>query len=345
MSRENINVYPRPESPVEQENQIMPLQIDVALKMIPEFHGSRDELHKFIACCDIVSVSCTTRADRELLLNVIKTKLSGNAYNLVKYKTFASWDELKIILQEQYLEKRTIAQIQTELLTSKQQQGESIRSFANRLERLTLDLTDACIANQGIEAAPIISSLNSNAVLKAFVEGLNGHIKLIIKASRFTKFEDAVEAAVEEERTQKSSRLQNFPNTNSSNQNQKNRQKCFKCGKPNHIAANCYSNSNSFPKYPKTEIKREANVHNLTIICRYCKNPGHTIEECRKRQYNNSRNRREHSDDNARSTNSMFVHQRTTSSQQNKQPSQVSGNGSGRVTTSSATQVRDIKSA
>lgn len=32
------------------------------------------------------------------------------------------------------------------------------------------------------------------------------------------------------------------------------------------------------------------NPRNTELICRYCKNPGHTLEQCRKRQYNNSRN-------------------------------------------------------
>ena len=105
------------------ENQtieVMPLQIDTALRMIPEFHGNRDELHKFITCCDIVAGTCSLRGDAESLVNVIKTKLCGSAYNLVKYKTFADWAALKIILQAQYLEHRTIAQLQTKLVNSRQ---------------------------------------------------------------------------------------------------------------------------------------------------------------------------------------------------------------------------------
>lgn len=38
---------------------------------------------------------------------------------------------------------------------------------------------------------------------------------------------------------------------------------------------------------PRRDDNRYANDNKVS--CRYCKNIGHTIEECRKRQYNNSR--------------------------------------------------------
>lgn len=272
--------------PEENGNANMVFSIDLALKMIPEFKGDRDTLHKFIACCDIVHPMATTRAETQTLLNVIKTKLSGAAYNLIKYKEFATWDELKIFLQEQYLERRTIAQIQSELLNCRQRQNEGVRPFANRIERLMLDLTDACIASEGDGARDVIQNLNKKSALKAFVEGLQSPIKLIVKASRFENLTDAVEFACEEERTL-NSKHKNF--NSDTNFTFKKPIKCFKCGKGNHLSDQCFSQNNvrNFPSYPN-RIKPE-NVLRIQETCRYCKNVGHTIEVCRKRQFNNSR--------------------------------------------------------
>lgn len=132
---------------LELENINMAFSLETALKMIPEFNGDRDKLHRFITCCDIVGETAINNVERNQFLNVIKCKLTGPAYNIIKYQNFATWDALKLSLQNQYLEKRTIAQIQRELLSSKQNFNESIRDFANRLERLTADLNDACIAS------------------------------------------------------------------------------------------------------------------------------------------------------------------------------------------------------
>ena len=87
----------------------MSFQIDTALKMIPEFDGNKGNLHRFLTCCDIVADTATTAAQKESFLNVVKTKLTKSAYNIIKYKTFDDWDSLKTILQSQYLERRTIA--------------------------------------------------------------------------------------------------------------------------------------------------------------------------------------------------------------------------------------------
>lgn len=53
--------------------------VDLALKMIPEFSGNREVLHKFVTCVDIVRAMCTTNAHKINLLNVV-TNMCGSAY-------------------------------------------------------------------------------------------------------------------------------------------------------------------------------------------------------------------------------------------------------------------------
>ncbi|KAG5861093.1 hypothetical protein JTB14_025765 [Gonioctena quinquepunctata] len=117
--------------------------------MIPDFDGNRENIHKFLTCCDVVWEIATTRAQQVTFMHIAKSKLSGSAYNVIKYKVMNDWPEFKLVLQNQYLERRTIAQIQTELLNSRQYPNEDVRTFANRIEKLTIDLNDACIASEG----------------------------------------------------------------------------------------------------------------------------------------------------------------------------------------------------
>lgn len=47
-------------------------------------------------------------------------------------------------------------------------------------------------------------------------------------------------------------------------------------------------NRYQIPRFTRPESNRNQNTGEVKT-CRYCKNIGHTIENCRKRQYNNSR--------------------------------------------------------
>lgn len=266
-------------------SETMPkLNVDFALRLIPDFNGDRKDFHKFVSCCDVANSDLSQAADSQLLVNIIKSKLSGSAYNVVKHKTFTTWDELKAALQEQFLETRSIAQLQSELIKTKQNQGESVRSFANRVEQLLNDLNDACIATEGREAATTINNLNSKTAFKTFVEGLNYSLKLIIKASRFTKLSDAIEAAVEEERNLFENSYQN--KTFNKNKN-KTFKKCNFCKRNGHLENECFiknrpCSSQRLPTFPKRELKSE--VHVTNIVCAYCKKQGHHIKDCFKKK-------------------------------------------------------------
>lgn len=255
--------------------------------------------------------TATTRAEKDSFLSVVKTKLSGLAYEIVKYGEFDNWEILKPAIQNQFLETRTIAQIQLELLSTRQKQNEDVRSFANKIERLCQDLTDACVRSEGV-----------------------------IKASRFDDLTAAIEAACEEERT-----LKCIGHVNSSYPKMNNFIRCYKCGKSNHKANQCYSNKASesnklpdFQNFARSAHKREVKVNNINITCAYCKNVGHTIDNCRKRQYNN-----------AKRSNYQNISNNTADKSQNSyfnNRNSYSGNGQGPSTsTGSETPVRNLKTA
>lgn len=280
----------------------MSYSIDIALKMIPEFAGDRNELHKFITCGNIVNAMCTTNTAKSSLINIVKTKLSGSAYDIIKYKQFDSWDDLRAELEKQYGEKRSIAQIQSELLNIHQGK-DNVRDFANKIIKLKCDLDDACIKEQGINSAEIVQNLNRHAALKAFVDGLNNPIKLIIKASRFEDLHQAIEAACEEEKCITNNKNQeSVQNCSCSKNNSRPKPNNYHQNYPlqNSNFANNYNNFNQsrpFNNYNQNYALRTnpnfANSYNnysqQSNFCRYCKKGGHTLEMCRRRAYNNSR--------------------------------------------------------
>ncbi|KAG5871905.1 hypothetical protein JTB14_017957 [Gonioctena quinquepunctata] len=95
-----------------------------------------------------------------------------------------------------------------------------------------------------------IESLNKKSERKAFIDGLNTSICLIMKASRFSTLTSAIEAAVEEERNMSSEPQNKFS---------QNKFKCRKCHKGNHKTEDCYFNkppaSSNLPKFSGVTVK------------------------------------------------------------------------------------------
>lgn len=290
-----------------EDNMAAKLSVELALKVIPEFSGIKSDFHKFLNCCDAMfSDGKLSESDNQLFLIIVKSKLSGNAYSLTKYKESNNWPDLKKILQDFYLEKRTVAQLQSELVNCRQHYNEDVRNFSNRIERLLIDLTDACVASEGAHASQIIESLNNKTALRAFIDGLNDNLKLFIKACRFKTLSEAVQAAIEEER---SNPLRNRFKSANQKDNFPKSAKCGNCNKMGHNSQNCFLKNSSdygsrpvqtssLPQFSRQPIKTEptspqssyyAKTFKINVTCAYCKRPGHHIRDCRKRLYNENK--------------------------------------------------------
>lgn len=292
------------------------LNIDQMLKIIPEFNGSSKQLDKFIACCEIVYNPLTNKEDQKLFLNILKSKLGQKPFDIIKYQNFESWKDLKTEFLLQFADTRPVEQLQVELVQLRQQRIESVREFASKIEQLLSDLNNACIAREGEDAAKHIKNLNSITALNTFQNGLRQQYQLIVKACRFTKLKDAISKAIEEEASMSnvhcgSSKIQ--LNNNYRNSFTNYREKCQLCSRIGHIAKHCYSftkpnqdnnsnNANSITKLPITNSSSNYNKnisdnHQSTNLemsnnyrtnkCNYCKNVGHNIKDCRKREFNN----------------------------------------------------------
>lgn len=277
------------------------LNVDVALKIIPEFDGSSDRLHKFLLCCDMV-YSGLMQTESDKFLNLVKTKLSHKAYDIVKYTDFNKWQDLKAELKAKFQCTKSIEQLQIELINIRQQRNENVTSYASRVEKIVSELNEVCIDSEGATSAKTIINLNSKTALKAFQEGLVDPIKLIIKASRFTTLQEAINKACEEEQTLNTRRSSN-------SYEQTSTVKCQICKRLGHSAEKCFnrypdpkyqnykssSNTSNFPRPNDTRrFKPEIAVVQNPIICAYCKATGHHITVCRKRQFANSMKNKNH---------------------------------------------------
>lgn len=270
-------------SEINQTVEKITMAFSQAMGIVPNYSGSPQDLSKFLRCCKIAQ-DLFKATDKPTFMELMEIKLQDKAYEVIKYKDFTDFEELKLELVKQFREKRTYEQIHTELVNIKQGQQENCLDYGNRVERLLADLNEASMARLGSTAETTtkleIKKMNSGIALEAFTLNLRHPYRTIIRASRFSELSEAIKSAINEERYAAPN-----PSYPSKTQYQAPRPirsfngpmqispRCHKCNKIGHYATQCKTNIES--QIPKTEIKTER------LFCVYCKKNNHTIQKCR----------------------------------------------------------------
>jgi len=202
-----------------------------------------------------------------------------------------------------------------ELTTTRQKYDEDVSTFYDRLEKLFHLTVNVQTKDKSTEVAEVIEGILKTQTLSIFIEGLRQPVKMIVKASHPSTIEEAFAEAQQEETSYKSDKKTQSKITKA----EAGKTTCFNCGKVGHMAKVCWSKSNNqFIKKPQGDQKKwvtntdqnaklnnwSANMHkqtaesssasnsgynNKTIVCKYCKKPGHEIGECRKLKYVNEK--------------------------------------------------------
>lgn len=272
------------------------IKIELLVNMIPKFDGNKSHFYDFLDNCDLAE-SLATPNIKSTLLTFIKSKIIGNARSQIRNREFESWGDLRLHLVETYSDKRSHAQWQLELSLCKQEHRETVSAYAHRLENCLVRLTNSLDPNLSIAERNANVKLLRNQALAIFLLGLNKDLNIVVKAQRPQTLEDAISLAQAEEKEQIARREmdrhsnQSFVKSNShfSRPNNFNQKSNFQF-RQGHRTFSSHSITNQ-PKYNPTynpTYPNSQSSHQNTKQCRYCKNLGHTIEECRKRQYNNS---------------------------------------------------------
>lgn len=288
-------------SEIETKTINMSLSLEIAEKMLIRFDGNKNKLYEFIDNCD-KAMSLIKPELKAILFAIIETKLTDKARAITRNRNFLEWIDLKKFLLDAYSERRTEGQWQLELHSLRQLPADNVITFSNKVENCYIKLLNTLDSNLSREAREACTTLLKNQALNVFIRGLNKDISILLKSRNPNTLEEAVALALAEEQEQLSNleiQKQVF---------------CNICKRNNHSTANCrYKNDQNknirhFQNLQNNYCKNQnsskfsnnyhnngqhSNVRNESSqkFCRYCKKPGHLIENCRKREYNNSKAR------------------------------------------------------
>lgn len=285
------------------DNQIQSdseININLILKLLPDFDGKPDELSNFI---DRVNdaFELASECQKSILLTFVKAKLQGNARVPLRNQHFGSWTELKTKLIEVYGDKKSFAQAQLELQNTRQFKNEQVSAFTQRIETKVQRLLNILnVDNSGGGVAESQVDLIKRMGLTAFIHGALPQYGLLLRARDPESVQAASRIAQNEEIALKfqsvsinnnnhfqSSRTNYFGNNSAVNKQNPKEGPNYSRGSNFQNQSNQNRGQNSQDQSNQFSGARQLSGVSK-IVCRYCKKPGHEISVCRKLAFKKS---------------------------------------------------------
>lgn len=254
------------------------LDINFISKFINKFDGNREKLGAFLNNCRN-AIGLTSSHQQDIVLKYILSQLEGRAESACSIKEFENWQQLEDFLKDQFGEKKHYAALLSDLQDCCQSNSETVNQFALRVEtclaKLLTEINISIPTKKKGELAGRVAAMQDLA-LYSFISGLNSRLSTVVRCRDPETLNEAIGFAVSEEKILHTISKRNPSTTNSHSLNHGRwPQRRFQQNR-NHT-------QQSYPN----EFNNNKPSTSGPPVCRYCKNTGHTIEECKKREFNN----------------------------------------------------------
>lgn len=286
-----------------------------ATEGVPTFDGYNVPLLQFTRACRRAREIIPPAAERNLT-KLLVNKLTGRAYYAVEDEPCDTVTQLIDLLNGAFGPSKTIDQYRGELSTIYLRPTEHVLDYISRVKDLRSAILDAERRSHGFPDPRFVAEIET-LTARSFCDGLPLEYRLQLSPDLYGRPSDAFARVKAIAKRQELDRQRFEPRAHNDRQMQGQSQGNLKSTaqpSPRHYNAS-YNNSTprwnrerfkgNHPAFNRTESNRNNNNSNSSwqprnyqnyrepadtseISCRYCKNKGHTIEECRKRQYNNA---------------------------------------------------------
>ena len=293
-----------------------------ATESVPSFDGYNIPITQFTRACRRAREIVPPSSERNLTKLFIN-KLRGRAYYAVEDEPCDSVTQLIDLLIGAFGEPKTIDQYRGELSTAFLRPNEHVLDYISRVKDLRTSILDMERRLRG-HIDPRFQADIDDLTSRSFCDGLPLEYRLQMRSGSYLPYTDAFAAAkaiakrqeIDRRRYEGRQRVeinpigrplahstpqrynhntrdngpqsQVTPDRNSSPRNygSHNRQSDYR---RDNAPRRDYANNEDYRRDNALRRDHSRSTRDNEINCRYCKNPGHTIEECRKRQYNNAR--------------------------------------------------------
>ena len=149
--------------------------------LVPTFSGETSpslhtDVYRFIDGVNLVLEGVTDATQKAACLKMIKQRMHGDAYNLVRLVNFADEKDLVKLVKNTYLKTRTLDSVYMEIWGASQKPNEDIRQYARRLQNLA-NIAKAIIKETYSNAQDEIVMTELGRKLRvAFIAGLRDQV-------------------------------------------------------------------------------------------------------------------------------------------------------------------------
>lgn len=260
------------------------IEMNILCKFISKFDGNREKLNAFLNNCkNAIHLASPTQQD--VLLKFVLSQLEGRAESACSIKEFDNWQQLEDFLKSQFGDRKHYAALLLDLQNCRQLNSETVNQFALRVEsclsKLLAEINISIPSKKKSELPGRVAAMEDLA-LHTFTSGLNARLSTVVRCRDPETLNDAINFAVSEEKILLTTSRQQSPN-NANVFSRQPPQRPFQ-----------FQQSRSFVQHGVNIPNRLNNQGPVAStsgppVCRYCKAVGHTIDVCRKREYNNKR--------------------------------------------------------
>lgn len=236
------------------DDELPSFKLTELFSLIPEYDGDQILLESFLSSCQ-AALHISNVEQKVLVIIHIKNKLRGKASQLVNSKFTNDWPEIKNLLISNFGETRNLSSLIHDLQYMKQGK-DSAFTFVHKIQSHNAKLHSAINRQSELSENEKKSqaALIDNMCLDTLLTGLESKLGAIIRASNPETILDAAQ------RIRRENQLGYLENQRQ----------------------NLRPTFNNKPQFqpPQSQNKNQK-------MCNYCKKPGHLINECRKRNFNN----------------------------------------------------------
>lgn len=275
-----------------------PIRFKDVIDSIPKYDGLKISVFQFSKICER-ALKLISSHQEFYLVQLIINKLQGHAYTAVEGMQFHTVSELLRQLKRIFGPNKSLNQYRGELGNLYMLPNEDIFSYIERTKNLRTAITDGETALRG-SLDEYDEYRIDNDILESFINGLSSDLLVRVKLEgRHETLDSAIASTIQLSKTLEAEnrrRKPTFPvKTNSAPRvdlppKSNNPPDRYNETRPHNIIPNS-SNLNRAPNLPfiKPLLPGQPGPNFPTEkMCRYCKNPGHLIDECRKLAYRQS---------------------------------------------------------
>jgi len=225
-TRSQKNLIHQQLEPVTRKNKIKmdpKISLDKAVSLIPMCSNDYESYLQFINAGDL-AIESVDKEYLPLLIKYIKTKMSGKALNVCRYRDTSTWENIKSILKNAYELQLPAQTLHLSLNSIYMLENEDVATYSNRVESTYYDLCNASTKGKTPEESKIIRQQLKELALGVYIQGLIPSLRNIIKPQNPPTLELAMQLAKQEqiEAKHNNNNINRYVQNESKNENNKN---------------------------------------------------------------------------------------------------------------------------